>query len=101
MFSGIETCRHGATLLTGRPGVFHGARTYILQSPTGQITDAYSIAAGLGYPGVGPEHAWLKDSRRAEYVASTDEQALRGFKMCTELEGIIPGVFGKLAQSCA
>ena len=91
IYAGIETARHGATLTTGRPGVFHGARTYVLQSAEGQIQDAYSIACGLGYPGVGPEHAWLRDSGRAEYVASTDEEALRGFKLCTELEGIIPG----------
>jgi tryptophan synthase len=73
--------------------VFHGAQTYILQSGAGQIADVHSIAAGLGYPGVGPEHAWLKDSQRAEYVVATDEDALRGFRMCTQLEGIIPGAF--------
>lgn len=73
--------------------MFHGARTYILQSPAGQITESYSIGAGLDYPGVGPEHAWLKDSSRVEYVVATDEEALRGFRMCTQLEGIIPGAF--------
>ena len=75
----------------GQPGVLHGVRTYILQSPTGQIVETHSISAGLDYPGVGPEHAWLKDSGRAEYVVATDEQALRGFRMLTQREGIIPG----------
>jgi tryptophan synthase len=73
--------------------VLHGVRTYLLQSPVGQIIETYSISAGLDYPGVGPEHAWLKDSGRAEYIAATDEEALRGFRMCTQLEGIIPGMF--------
>jgi tryptophan synthase len=71
----------------------HGVRTYLLQSPSGQINETHSISAGLDYPGVGPEHAWLKDSGRAEYVAATDEEALRGFRMCTQLEGIIPGTY--------
>lgn len=66
--------------------------TYLLQSPHGQITETHSIAAGMNYPGVGPEHAWLKDSGRAEYVSATDEEALRGFRMLTELEGIIPAL---------
>jgi len=77
----------------GRPGVLHGSRTYLLQSDAGQIIETHSISAGLDYPGVGPEHAWLKDSGRAEYVVATDEEALRGFRMCTQLEGIIPGTF--------
>lgn len=72
--------------------MLHGVRTYLLQSPTGQIIETHSISAGLDYPGVGPEHAWLKDSGRAEYVVATDEEALRGFKLCTELEGIIPAL---------
>ena len=76
----------------GHAGVFHGVKTYVLQSPTGQIIETHSISAGLDYPGVGPEHAWLKDSGRADYVVATDEQALRGFRMCTQLEGIIPGM---------
>ena len=88
---GIDGDKHSATLSKGQPGVLHGVRTYILQSPTGQIIETHSISAGLDYPGVGPEHAWLKDSGRAEYVVATDEEALRGFRMCTQLEGIIPG----------
>lgn len=76
----------------GKPGVLHGVRTYLLQSPTGQIIESHSICAGLDYPGVGPEHAWLKDIGRAEYVSATDEQCLRGFRACTEMEGIIPAL---------
>jgi tryptophan synthase beta subunit len=72
--------------------VLHGVRTYILQSEFGQIIETHSVSAGLDYPGVGPEHAWLKDSGRAEYVVATDEQALRGFRMLTQLEGIIPAL---------
>jgi tryptophan synthase len=82
----------------GRPGVLHGSRTYLLQSDAGQIIETHSISAGLDYPGVGPEHAWLKDSGRAEYVVATDEEALRGFRMCTQLEGIIPGTFPFIAH---
>jgi len=88
---GVDTNRHSATLALGSPGVLHGVRTYLLQSPTGQIIETHSVSAGLDYPGVGPEHAWLKDTNRAEYVVATDEDALRGFRMCTQLEGIIPG----------
>jgi tryptophan synthase len=91
-FLGIDGVRHSATLSMGQPGVLHGVRTYILQSTAGQIIETHSISAGLDYPGVGPEHAWLKDSGRAEYVVATDEEALRGFRMCTQLEGIIPGM---------
>ena len=79
--------------------MLHGVRTYILQNSAGQISEAHSISAGLDYPGVGPEHAWLKDSGRAEYVAATDEEALRGFRMCTQLEGIIPGMFFFVSSS--
>ncbi|KAG8830000.1 tryptophan synthetase [Serendipita sp. 399] len=89
---GVETARHSATLALGKPGVLHGVRTYLLQSPTGQIIETHSVSAGLDYPGVGPEHAWLKDSGRAEYIVATDEDALRGFRMCTQLEGIIPAL---------
>ncbi|RDB21403.1 Tryptophan synthase [Hypsizygus marmoreus] len=89
---GIHGDRHSATLSMGQPGVLHGVRTYILQSPAGQIIETHSISAGLDYPGVGPEHAWLKDSGRAEYVVATDEQALRGFRMLTQREGIIPAL---------
>ena len=72
--------------------MLHGVRTYILQSEAGQIIETHSVSAGLDYPGVGPEHAWLKDSGRAEYVTATDEEALRGFRMLTQLEGIIPAL---------
>ncbi|KAI0273426.1 bifunctional tryptophan synthase TRP1 [Gloeopeniophorella convolvens] len=89
---GIDGDKHSATLSKGQPGVLHGVRTYILQSTAGQIIETHSISAGLDYPGVGPEHAWLKDSGRAEYVVATDEEALRGFRMCTQLEGIIPAL---------
>lgn len=89
---GIDGVRHSATLSMGQPGVLHGVRTYILQSTAGQIIETHSISAGLDYPGVGPEHSWLKDSGRAEYVVATDEEALRGFRMCTQLEGIIPAL---------
>ncbi|KAG6909634.1 bifunctional tryptophan synthase trp1 [Tephrocybe rancida] len=89
---GIDGDRHSATLSMGQPGVLHGVRTYILQSKTGQIIETHSISAGLDYPGVGPEHAWLKDSGRAEYVVATDEEALRGFRMLTQREGIIPAL---------
>lgn len=88
----MDSDKHSATLSKGTPGVLHGVRTYILQSESGQITETHSVSAGLDYPGVGPEHAWLKDSGRAEYVVATDEQALRGFRMLTQLEGIIPAL---------
>jgi hypothetical protein len=88
---GTDGDRHSATLSMGQPGVLHGVRTYVLQSKTGQIIETHSISAGLDYPGVGPEHAWLKDSGRAEYVVATDEEALRGFRILTQREGIIPG----------
>ena len=91
VYAGIDGDRHSATLSMGQPGVLHGVRTYILQSKEGQIIETHSISAGLDYPGVGPEHAWLKDSGRAEYVVATDEEALRGFRMLTQREGIIPG----------
>ncbi|WFD35493.1 tryptophan synthase [Malassezia cuniculi] len=89
---GVDTDSHSATLTKGRPGVLHGVRTYLLQNEDGQITETHSISAGLDYPGVGPEHAYLKDSGRAEYRVATDDQALIGFKTCTELEGIIPAL---------
>jgi len=96
MMLGTDGDRHSATLSKGQPGVLHGVRTYILQSTVGQIIETHSISAGLDYPGVGPEHSWLKDSGRAEYVVATDEEALRGFRLLTQLEGIIPGEFHKL-----
>ncbi|KDN34599.1 hypothetical protein RSAG8_12298, partial [Rhizoctonia solani AG-8 WAC10335] len=89
---GVDTKFHSATLALGVPGVLHGVRTYLLQSESGQIIETHSISAGLDYPGVGPEHAWLKDSGRAEYIVATGEDALRGFRMCTQLEGIIPAL---------
>jgi len=89
---GVHTKKHSATLTLGSPGVFHGVRTYLLQDPSGQAIETHSISAGLDYPGVGPEHAWLKDSNRAEYTVATDEEALRGFRALTQLEGIIPGL---------
>ncbi|KAF9653070.1 tryptophan synthetase [Thelephora ganbajun] len=89
---GLDSGKHSATLSKGTPGVLHGVRTYILQSESGQIIETHSVSAGLDYPGVGPEHAWLKDSGRAEYVVATDEQALRGFRILTQLEGIIPAL---------
>ncbi|KIO01532.1 hypothetical protein M404DRAFT_28570 [Pisolithus tinctorius Marx 270] len=80
-----------ATLAGGKPGALHGVRTYVLPDPAGQIVETHSISAGLDYPGVEPEHSWLKDSKCAEYVVATDEEALRGFCLCTQLKGIIPG----------
>jgi tryptophan synthase beta chain len=89
---GLATGRHSASLGAGRPGVLHGNRTYLLQDADGQIAATHSISAGLDYPGVGPEHAWLKDSGRAEYVAITDDQALAAFHACCRIEGIIPAL---------
>jgi tryptophan synthase beta chain len=89
---GLESGKHAATLCAGRPGVLHGSRTYLLQDEDGQIIETHSISAGLDYPGVGPEHAWLKESGRAEYVAITDEEALQAFHDLCRLEGIIPAL---------
>ncbi|MCI0653525.1 MAG: tryptophan synthase subunit beta [Methylococcaceae bacterium] len=89
---GIETGRHSATLCAGRPGVLHGNRTYLMQDDDGEIIETHSISAGLDYPGVGPEHAWLKDIGRATYVSITDREALEGFHALTKLEGIIPAL---------
>jgi tryptophan synthase beta chain len=89
---GLESGKHAATLCAGRAGVLHGNRTYLLQDENGQIAETHSISAGLDYPGVGPEHAWLKDSGRAEYVAVTDEEALQAFHDLCRLEGIIPAL---------
>jgi tryptophan synthase beta chain len=89
---GLETGKHSATLCAGRAGVLHGNRTYLLQDDNGQIIETHSISAGLDYPGVGPEHAWLKDSGRAEYVAVTDDEALEAFHKLCRLEGIIPAL---------
>ncbi len=89
---GIETGEHCASLSAGRPGVLHGNRTYLLQDDDGQIIEGHSLAAGLDYPGVGPEHAWLRDSGRVEYVAVGDAAALEAFSLCSRLEGIIPAL---------
>jgi tryptophan synthase beta chain len=89
---GLATGKHSASLSAGRPGVLHGNRTYLLQDENGQITETHSISAGLDYPGVGPEHAWLKDSGRAEYVSVTDDEALAAFHDLCRLEGIIPAL---------
>jgi len=89
---GIDTREHAATLVTGKPGVLHGNRTYLIQDENGQIIETHSISAGLDYPGVGPEHAWLKDCGRAEYVAVTDDEALTAFHALCRFEGIIPAL---------
>ena len=89
---GLESGKHAATLCAGKPGVLHGNRTYLMQDDNGQIIETHSISAGLDYPGVGPEHAWLKDSGRAEYVAVTDDEALAAFHSLCRLEGIIPAL---------
>ncbi len=89
---GVETGRHSATLCVGRPGVLHGNRTYLVEDDDGEIIETHTISAGLDYPGVGPEHAWLKDTGRAEYVNITDTEALEGFHALTRMEGIIPAL---------
>ncbi len=89
---GIASGRHAATLCAGRPGVLHGNRTYLMETDSGQIIETHSISAGLDYPGVGPEHAWLKDARRAQYVAITDREALDAFHELTRTEGIMPAL---------
>ena len=89
---GIETGRHAASLCAGKPGVLHGNRTYLIEDDNGQIIETHSVSAGLDYPGVGPEHAWLKDIGRAEYVPITDDEALAAFHDLTRIEGIIPAL---------
>jgi len=89
---GLASGRHAASLTAGTPGVLHGNRTYLLQDDDGQIIETHSVSAGLDYPGVGPEHAWLKDSGRARYVVVDDEEALAAFHDCCRLEGIIPAL---------
>jgi tryptophan synthase beta chain len=89
---GIETGRHAASLSAGSPGVLHGNRTYLLQDTNGQIIETHSVSAGLDYPGVGPEHAYLKDIGRAEYVGVTDDEALKAFHLLCRTEGIIPAL---------
>jgi len=89
---GIESGEHAASLTGGRPGVLHGNRTYLLQDDDGQILEAHSISAGLDYPGIGPEHAWLHEAGRVEYVSATDKEALEAFQLCSRMEGIIPAL---------
>ncbi len=89
---GLETPDHAASLSGGRPGVLHGNRTYLLQDGDGQIIEGHSISAGLDYPGIGPEHAWLRDTGRVKYVSATDTEALEAFQLCSRIEGIIPAL---------
>ncbi|GAB2608377.1 tryptophan synthase subunit beta [Streptomyces capparidis] len=89
---GVDSGEHAATLTQGDPGVLHGSRSYVLQDEDGQITEPYSISAGLDYPGIGPEHAWLKDSGRAEYRAVTDAEAMEALRLLSRTEGIIPAI---------
>ena len=89
---GIKTSKHAASLSAGTPGVLHGNKTYLIQDKSGQIKEAHSISAGLDYPGIGPEHSWLKDTGRVKYVAVNDIEAINAFKICCKLEGIIPAL---------
>jgi len=89
---GMDTPRHAATLQRGRPGVLHGAKTYVLQDEDGQTIESHSISAGLDYPGIGPEHAWLKDGGRATYVGISDAEAMQGMMDLSRTEGIIPAI---------
>jgi tryptophan synthase beta chain len=89
---GVDTPRHAATLARGRVGVLHGARSYVLCDEEGQIAEAHSISAGLDYPGVGPEHSYLKETGRAEYLSVTDDEALAGFQLLARTEGILPAL---------
>jgi tryptophan synthase beta chain len=103
---GMDTGRHAAALNGGRPGVLHGNKTYLLQDAEGQITEAHSISAGLDYPGVGPEHAWLHEVGRVRYLTATDDDALEAFKLCARLEGIVPALesahaLARLPEICA
>ena len=103
---GLDSGKHSASLTRGSPGVLHGNRTYLIQDPVGQITEAHSISAGLDYPGIGPEHAFLHDVGRAEYLTCTDREALDAFQLCAELEGIIPALetshaLARLPEICA
>ncbi|HAE34750.1 MAG TPA: tryptophan synthase subunit beta, partial [Bacteroidetes bacterium] len=89
---GLDTGRHSASLTAGRPGVLHGNRTYLMQDADGQIMHTHSVSAGLDYPGVGPEHSWLKDIGRVNYVVANDDEALRAFHTLTRVEGIMPAL---------
>ena len=104
---GVEAAGHGldskhaASVAGGRPGVLHGNRTYLLMNDDGQIEEAHSISAGLDYPGIGPEHAWLNDMGRVKFLSATDEEAVAAFQLCSELEGIIPALESAHAVSHA
>lgn len=98
---GVDTGRHSAPLSAGSPGVLHGNRTYLMENDNGQIIETHSVSAGLDYPGVGPEHAWLKDEGRVQYVAVTDQEALDGFHLMTRVEGIIPALESSHATAYA
>ena len=89
---GIKSGKHASSLSGGKPGVLHGNKTYLLQTKSGQIKEAHSISAGLDYPGIGPEHAFLFEQKRVNYVSVTDEEAIKAFKYCSKLEGIIPAL---------
>jgi len=89
---GIKSGKHAASLSGGKPGILHGNKTYLLQSNTGQIKEAHSISAGLDYPGIGPEHSFLFEEKRVEYMSATDNEALESFQYCCKLEGIIPAL---------
>ena len=98
---GIDTFETAATINTGRLGIFHGMKSYFCQDDMGQIAPVYSISAGLDYPGIGPEHAWLHDTGRAKYVAVTDEEAVQAFEYLSRMEGIIPAIESAHAVACA
>ncbi|MGB5396146.1 MAG: tryptophan synthase subunit beta, partial [Gammaproteobacteria bacterium] len=98
---GIETGHHAAPLCAGKPGVLHGNRTYLMENNDGQIIETHSVSAGLDYPGVGPEHSWLKDIGRVNYVSITDKQALDAFHQLTLIEGIIPALESSHAMAYA
>jgi tryptophan synthase beta chain len=89
---GVDSGKHAAPLCAGSPGVLHGNRTYLMEDENGQIIETHSVSAGLDYPGVGPEHSWLKDIGRVDYVAATDDEALEAFHTLTQVEGIIPAL---------
>jgi tryptophan synthase beta chain len=89
---GVDSGQHAASIAGGRPGVLHGNRTYLLMDADGQIEEAHSISAGLDYPGIGPEHAWLHETGRVKYLSATDEEALEAFQLLSRLEGIIPAL---------
>jgi tryptophan synthase beta chain len=89
---GIASGKHAASIAGGKPGVLHGNRTYLLMDDDGQIEEAHSISAGLDYPGIGPEHSWLKDMGRVQFLSATDDEAVAAFQLCSKLEGIIPAL---------